>query len=149
MAVKMKPGPGQENTANKTAFEQLHKDNEVKLLPDEKVDGKEVYVLEAVPKKPATGVSEQSSKFYYNKDTGIMVKSVSVTKSEQSKSLVTTQFTDIKPGVDIKPERFVFKDARRGRGHGHDQEPDSGIKARGGQAGGGETRRGAEGGEED
>jgi outer membrane lipoprotein-sorting protein len=107
-AMKMKLDPSKGNTTSKQGFEQMHKDYNLKLLPDEKIDGKEVYVIEATPKKAKPDTTEVS-KFYYGKETGVLVKSVMESKGEQSKSTITSLMSDIKPNADIKPERFVFK----------------------------------------
>ena len=107
MAMKMKLDPSKNNTS-KEGFEQMHKDYNLKLLPDEKIDGKEVYVIEATPKKAKPDTTEVS-KFFYAQETGVLVKSVMESKGEQSKSTITSLMSDVKPNADIKPERFVFK----------------------------------------
>lgn len=108
MAMKMKLDPSKINVTGKEGFEQLHKDYNLKLLPDEKVDGHEAYVIEATPKKPKPGTTELT-RFYYSKENGVLVKSAMESKAEQSKSKVTFSLSDVKPNADIKPERFVFK----------------------------------------
>ena len=108
MAMKMKLDPSKSNATSKEGFEQMHKDYNLKLLPDEKIDGKEVYVIEATPKKAKPDTTEMS-KFYYAKETGVLMKSVMESKGEQSKSTIISLMSDIKPNTDIKPERFVFK----------------------------------------
>lgn len=108
MAIKMKVDPTKMNATSKEGFDQMRKDHNLKLLPDEKIDGKEAYVIEATPKKPKPETTELS-KFYYSKENGVLVKSVMESKGPQSKSNVTFSLSEIKTNVDIKPERFVFK----------------------------------------
>jgi outer membrane lipoprotein-sorting protein len=106
-AMKMKQDP-RANLRAKEGFEQVHKDYDLKLLPDEKVDGKDTYVFEATPKKPDPDTTTRI-KYYYTKQGGIMVKCVTTSKSAQMKSTTTLELTEVKPNADIKPERFVFK----------------------------------------
>lgn len=106
-AMKMKL-PEKTNAPVKDMFTELHKDNELKLLPEEKVDGKAAYVIELTPKKPAPETTT-SIKMYYRQDDGAMVKSVTSMKSAQMKMTSTSVMSDIKINPDIKPERFVFK----------------------------------------
>lgn len=108
MAVKMKLDPAKSNVAGRDGFDQLHKNYNLKLLPDEKLDSRDVYVIEATPKKPKPDTTEKH-KYYYTKDSGILVRSVTESKGEQGRSTVTFALNDIKPDADIKPERFVFK----------------------------------------
>jgi outer membrane lipoprotein-sorting protein len=108
MAMKMKLDPSKSTVTSKEGFDQMRKDYNLKLLPDEKIEGQGVYVIEATPKKAKPDTTEVN-KYYYSKDTGILVKSVMESKGEQSKSSITSSLSDIKPNADIKPERFVFK----------------------------------------
>jgi len=79
----------------------------VKVLPDEKVDGQECFVLE-VTAKSELGVPPGGRQVsYFRKDIGVNVKAVSF--DPDGRQLFTTTVTDVKVGVDIKPERFVFK----------------------------------------
>lgn len=109
-AMKMKPDP--KSSINpldgKAMFEQLHKDYDLKLLPDETVDGKDTYAIEAVAKK-----REEAGEVFakvvncYDKKTGVAVKSVVYDKA--GKVMTTSTTTDIKTDADIPADRFVFK----------------------------------------
>jgi len=103
MAIKMKRTPGM--FEGKAHFKELRKHFTLKLLPDEKVAGKDVYVIEAKSKNE----NPLSSKaiHYFDKKTGIGLKMVSYDK--KGKAVMTSVTTDVKLNADIKDDRFVFK----------------------------------------
>jgi outer membrane lipoprotein-sorting protein len=107
-AVKMKIDPKMQKSVTKAMFEQLRKDNDVKLLPGEKIDGKDTYVLEAIPKKIEPNTTQKST-FWYDKESATLLKFVAENKNGDNKMTSTSLVSDVKLGVDIKPERFVFK----------------------------------------
>ncbi len=111
-AMKMKP----DNKTNwnpfdgKAMFVELHKHFDFKLLPDETVDGKSVYVIELKAKKSdkneeMAGIQRLVS--YYRKDNGLSIKSLGYDKD--GKVNQTSTISDLKLNEEIKPERFVFK----------------------------------------
>jgi outer membrane lipoprotein-sorting protein len=105
MAFKTKIDP--KTTGDPTStFETLRKDHELKLLPEETIDGSKVYVIEATPKEKATA-GYGKTVYYYQQESGVLVKMVAY--GEDGKPQMTMTYTDIKLDVDIKPERFVFK----------------------------------------
>lgn len=110
MAVKMKVQSTQSYDI-KATFDAWEKTYNLKLLADEKFDNADCWVIEATPKKKAgeqVGASPIfKSKFWYRKDVGLMVKTVSFDKNNKPTS--TTTITDIKANIEIKPERFKFK----------------------------------------
>jgi outer membrane lipoprotein-sorting protein len=75
---------------------------EVKLLPDEKVDGADCYVIETSMKQ-IPGTKQVS---YFRKSDGIAAKAVTISND---KPIGTLNMTDIKPNADIPADRFVFK----------------------------------------
>ncbi len=79
--------------------------SDVKLLPEETLDGKKVYVIEVTPKEK-TEMPGMPGKmvYYFLKDDGLGVKTV--TFDQGGKALGTMVFTDVKFDVDIKPDRF-------------------------------------------
>src|SRR5262249_17648891 len=79
----------------------------LKLLPDEKVDGKPCWAIELVIKDPAARAMMGRTVTYYDKNNGIGVKSV--TTDKDGKVTTTSTTTDIKLNADIKPDKFVFK----------------------------------------
>jgi outer membrane lipoprotein-sorting protein len=105
MASKQKPDPAMSGEPAKL-FEKLRQDNDLKVLPDEKVDGKDVYVLEVIPKNKEDGPVAKSL-MYFAKDSGVNVKVLG--KNKDGKDVFTNTSTDIKLNVDISNDRFVFK----------------------------------------
>jgi outer membrane lipoprotein-sorting protein len=107
MAFKSKAEEGgYGKPGGKEMFENLRQQNELKLLPDEKVDGKDVYVIEATAKTP-TPTGPTTMNVYFHKDTGMMVKMVGIDKS--GKAMLTMTYSDMKINPKISPDRFVFK----------------------------------------
>ena len=107
MAMKRKAGEGGSgNPGGKEVFETLKKDNDLKLLPDDKVDGKDAYVIEAVP-KAAEPTGPSTMVFFFHKDTGMMLKMVG--KDKSGKQLMTMTYSDVQVNPKINPDRFVFK----------------------------------------
>lgn len=101
-AMKTKMSTEQVATANKAYFTDLHAKNEVKKLPDEKIGGNEVYVLEATSKLPESG----KTVMYYCKKTGTPLKIVMLTP--EGKPYQTTEMTDVEANIDLPAERFKF-----------------------------------------
>lgn len=105
MATKQKPDTAMTGDPKKL-FEKIHGDNDLKLLPDEKVDGTACYVLEVNPKsKEPSPVAK--SVMYFAKDSGINIKNVG--KDKDGKDVFTNTSTDVKVNVDVSNDRFVFK----------------------------------------
>ncbi len=91
----------------KAFFEQYLKYYEVKLLPDEKVNGHDCHVFE-MKMKPMEGMSPSGRQLlHYQKDNGLQVKSQAFDANEKLISSSVT--TDIKLNVDIPEERFKFE----------------------------------------
>lgn len=93
----------------KAMFEMLRREFNLRLLPEEKIDGKAVWVIEATPKKANSEEMGDIGKSlsYYRKDTGIVTKGVTFDRS--GKPVSTTTFTDVRTNAEFPPERFVFK----------------------------------------
>lgn len=94
-------------TLGKEQWESLEKDNDLKLLPDEKVDGKDCWVIEATPKKKASPDDKSKVQMWYGKDSGLSLKSTSYDAAGKQTSVTT--ITDVKLNVDIPADHFVFK----------------------------------------
>lgn len=88
-------------------FKLQEKDFAMKLLPDETIGGKAAYVIEATPKKAQEGQPFSRMVNWYDKKTGIALKSVSYDKA--GKEVMTSVATDVKLDGDIPDARFVFK----------------------------------------
>ena len=78
---------------------------ELKVLPDESVDGHAVWVIEATPK--VAQAAQGKTVIYYHKESGQMIKMV--VHTPDGKPMTTTTYSDIKVNEKISPDRFVFK----------------------------------------
>ncbi len=105
MAVKTKVDPQSVGDPEAT-FKSLREDYTLKLLPEETVDGKKVFVIEATPKQAQpTGASKKV--YYFLQDDGVLLKFVA--SDQAGKPMTTMTYSDIKFDVKIDPQRFVFK----------------------------------------
>jgi outer membrane lipoprotein-sorting protein len=107
MAVKTKPDPLMSGDP-KALLEQLGKDNALKLLPDETVDGHKAFVIQATPKEAATSMPSMNTKVvvYFDQENGVVLKVVAGTDDKMAN---TTTYTDYKFDTDIAPDHFKFK----------------------------------------
>ncbi len=92
------------SVAGKGFFDTLKKDNTLKLLPDDKVGGKEAFVIEAVPKSKGPEVSIGRMHYFLLKDCGIVAKTVMFDTS--GKPMTTVTMSDLKINPEISGERF-------------------------------------------
>ena len=104
-AMKMNIDP-EKSADPKSMFASLRKTTELKLLPDETIDGKKVHVLEATPKE-VSAVPIAKEIYYFQQEAGILVKLISY--GADGKPIQTMSITDVKFDIDIDPQRFVFK----------------------------------------
>ena len=104
--IKAKTGKKQQ-MGGKQMFQTLREMYELKLLPDEKIDGRSVYVLEGVPKQPMPQMPIKNVLMYFDKEYGAMVKMVSNNAGGQA--VQTMAFTNIKLNPKLDPKRFVFE----------------------------------------
>ncbi len=88
-------------------FEEFGKTHTLELLPDEKVDGADAYVVRATPKAAGGQPASGKMTLYYRKDCGFTVKIVALDAA--GKPMSTTTYTDLKLDAEISPDRFVFK----------------------------------------
>jgi outer membrane lipoprotein-sorting protein len=92
----------------KTQFAKTHEVSELKLLPDEKVGGRDCWVIEMTPKGAANlGPMGGKTLQYYDKSNGVPLKVATMTAD--GKPMQTTVSEDIKIDGDIPAERFKFK----------------------------------------
>jgi len=103
--IKSKAESAQPTLANKETFEQLHKDSELRLLPEAKLDGRSAYVIEATPKDKSDPMARQT--LWFDKESGMLLKMEVV--DEQGRPLHTSTFSNYKTNVTLKPERFRFQ----------------------------------------
>lgn len=82
------------------------KNYNLKLLPEEKIDGKDAWVIEGTP-KDATMKSQQGRMVsWFDKKTGLPIKMVGYTPA--GKEMSTTTFSDVKIDEKLSPELFTF-----------------------------------------
>lgn len=92
----------------KAILRNLRKDDELKLLPNETVAGKQAFVIEAIRKvKPDNPGQPARRQFYFDQDTGAVLKVASFNNKDELFDTLT--FADFKFDVDLSPERFQFK----------------------------------------
>jgi outer membrane lipoprotein-sorting protein len=91
----------------KALFEQMHKAFDMRLLPDETVDGISTYVIEMAPKAGSAAPGVGKTVTYYDKKNGVGTKSV--TTDPDGKVTMTSTTIDIKLDGSIPDDRFVFK----------------------------------------
>ena len=78
----------------------------MKVLPDEKVDGKDTFVIEAVPK----GLARQpvtKMKYYLEKENGTVVKLLGYDRA--GSEIMSIVYSNIKINPEIDVSRFVFQ----------------------------------------
>lgn len=92
------------SVAGKGFFDTLGKDYTLKLLPDDKVNGKEAFVVEAVPKSKGAEVSLGRMHLFIQKDCGIVVKTMMFDTT--GKPMTTVMMSDVKINPEISGERF-------------------------------------------
>jgi outer membrane lipoprotein-sorting protein len=94
---------------DKAYFDALHKDHNLKLLPDETVDGKATWVIEATSKEAKTAPAGTMITMitYFDKDNGLGIKMLG--KDAAGKTLMTSTTTDVKINPTLADDRFVFK----------------------------------------
>ena len=98
--------PSQTALADEPFLNGLSQAFDIRVLPDELVDNKPVWVLEAKPKNPARALITKTI-YYIAKDSGLRIRSTG--HDATGKRVQLTELTDIKLDPPLKPERFVFK----------------------------------------
>lgn len=86
-------------------FQALREQDELSLLPTERVADKDAHVIQAVPKKPRP--DGLVYRYYFSKADGVLLKTAVC--DQDGNAVDTTTFTDIKFDLDIDPGRFVFQ----------------------------------------
>jgi|GEM_PF-1694629 len=103
--MKQKAQPHDGGLIEQSYFDTMAQSYGLELLPDATVGSRTTYVIKAVLKqKLPIAASEQL--LYFDKKTGVMLKSVS--KNAAGKVTMETNTTDLKVDSTISPDRFVF-----------------------------------------
>ena len=80
--------------------------NQLKVLPSEKVDGKDAFVIEAAP-KGATSKRVSRIKIFLTKENGIIVKMLGYDTAGSEMMAIMCNNIKINPKIDVS--RFVFE----------------------------------------
>lgn len=94
---------------DKSYFDNMRKDYDLKLVGDESVDGRNTWVIEAASKSAASAQpgSITTMALYFDKETGMTLKVVG--KDTAGKVVMTSTTSDFKVNPQIADDRFVFK----------------------------------------
>lgn len=92
----------------KALFDSLRKRGEVTVMPDEQVNGQDVYVLKVkvTESNPSEPVKPDTIMAYIAKDSGIPVRTVSYNAA--GSPVMTVNYTDIKINPELDPKRFEY-----------------------------------------
>ena len=104
MATKNDVDPKNAGVASKEMFDELEKDNELKLLPEGSFEGKPTYVIEVVSKTPDPMISKMHMHFL--KEHGLVVQIIA--HGADGKPMQTITYDNMKVNVDLKPDMFKF-----------------------------------------
>jgi outer membrane lipoprotein-sorting protein len=107
--AKPKEGDTDNQVGGKNVVDSMRKQGEVKLLPDEEVNGASAYVFEVTPNaqtKQEGPIKPDKVKFYIAKDSGIKVRTVMLDAA--GGTLMTMSYLDIKLNPELDPKRFEY-----------------------------------------
>lgn len=104
-AVKMRPQSGW--VADQAYFNTMKETYDMKLLPDDTLDGRSVYVIEARAKSAPQGMAPAIMTLWFDKETGMSIKTE--VKDESGKVTSTSMFSNMKVGSGISESRFKFE----------------------------------------
>jgi len=106
--MKMKPDASQmQSPAAENMFESLRQQMDMSVAPDEKVDGKDAYVIQGKPKTQASMPGVTLTKVYFDQKTGMMLKTVGLGADGSTVSEMT--YKDVKLNPAISADRFKFE----------------------------------------
>ena len=91
---------------SRAVFERLHRVNELRLLPDEEIDGEKVYVVEAMPKRAGRGGPRKTVR-YFSQSNGVMLKRIAYNAEGVATS--TLQLSKLKLNPEVDPKVFEFE----------------------------------------
>ncbi|MCO6438921.1 MAG: outer membrane lipoprotein carrier protein LolA [Phycisphaerae bacterium] len=91
---------------NDRFFNELRTDKKLDLLPDDKVNGQEAYVIVATPHDPGRFRIKRKIT-WFSKENGLILKQVTYDLDDTPYN--TMEMTDIQTNVKIDPARFSFK----------------------------------------
>ncbi len=96
------------NPSAEATFKQLRENYQLEVLPDEKVNDQDCWVVKGTPKAESQMASAMGNiKYWFSKESGMAVRMV--TEDKAGKPAMTVDFTDIKLNANIDPSRFKFE----------------------------------------
>lgn len=104
---KMKHDPNMNNYFSpKEGWKAMAEHYNIKLLPDETIDGKSCWVIEMEPKDATMKMAQSKTVSYYDKKTGISPKTI--TFGPDGKKSGEVVMSDVKIDADISADRFAY-----------------------------------------
>lgn len=104
--IRTKPSQVAGRAGGSAFWADLKRENTLTLLPDENVDGAPTYVVQGTPKQPLPQ-GPSSTKYYFDKSRGMMIKMVGLNTAGET--LMSVTITNIKLNPKLDPSRFEFK----------------------------------------
>lgn len=104
--TKSIPQPGQTIMADKHFFTSLKSSFNLRVLPDQTIENKKAWVIEATP-KAASADQPARTLHYIQKESGLRVKSTGHDKS--GRRIQLTALSQINLNPEIKPDRFLVE----------------------------------------
>lgn len=104
-AIKLKAEP-QATGAPDLALDFHARTENLKYIGEQSVGGRKVYVIEATPKKLGESDAVKKALLYFDQESGFLLRLESLTGDDRTVQLI--EYTDIKLGVPIPEDRFVF-----------------------------------------
>lgn len=104
--TKSIPQSGQTIVADENFFTSLKKSYDLRVLPEQNIEGKKAWVIEAIP-KAASDDQPAKTIHYIQKESGLRVKSTGHDKSGRRIQLTALSEINLKP--EIKPDRFLVE----------------------------------------
>lgn len=90
----------------KAMLDYLRKDHELKLLPEQDVDGATAYVIEAIARE-GTNNPLPRMRLFFDQNTGFMVRSTSHDANGRRRQMM--RYKNVQYDIKIDPDRFVFE----------------------------------------
>lgn len=92
----------------KAILDQFRKLYELKLMPEETLDGRKVFVIAGTPKEkaPVPGAPVKMV-LNFDQEHGVLLKAAGL--AEDGKPMSTMAYSDVKFDVKLDPDRFKFK----------------------------------------
>ena len=91
----------------KSMFETLARENELKVVTDDRVSGVDCYRIEATAKGPRSAGQASKSVYAFAKDSGMLMQVRNY--DDKGEDIGHETYSDVKINEKLDPQRFVFK----------------------------------------